>query len=395
MTVSQLWADHIATAAVFAVIGLSLNIVLGYTGQVSLGHHAFVGLGAFLSAYWVTERSGCTPEAGCANAPMGAFLTGIFVAILSGLIAAGILGMIALRIKGLYLALITLTYGFVAVNSLFEVPFLTRGGAGMPAPRPLPLATDRAYMWFCIGAVAVCLIIDWRLLASKAGRAILAVKESEAVASTYAINVTVYKLMAFMLSGAFAGLAGALFAYRRQIVVAVDFSFATALVWVLMVVVGGLGSRLGVVIGSAFFALFAFLVALIGPLEDFVHETLNRDAEELVLVIGPLLALFTMISFPGGIAEQISPITRWLGGEKFSMHPEGKQKKPHVGLLVKLGIKKPKHEAAPEAALEGPKGSAELLGGTSRPSLSGTDKNLAFVEAEERSAGDGTSREAG
>lgn len=340
-TISGVWADRIALAAIFAVIGLSLNIILGYTGQVSLGHHAFVGFAAFLSAFWVTEQANCVPEEGCTNAPMGAFVMAVTIAILSGVLSAGILGMIALRIKGLYLALITLTYGFVAVNSLFEIPALTRGGAGMPAPRPVALATDHRFMSFCIAAVAVCLVIDWRLLSSKAGRAILAVKESESVAATYAINVTMYKLMAFMLSGAFAGLAGALFAYRRQIVVAVDFSFSVALVWVLMVVVGGLGSRLGVVIGSVFFALFAWLVSLIGPVEHFILETLNRDPEELVLLVGPLLAVLTLVAFPGGIAEQISPITRWFGGQRFTMHPEGSHKKHHGSALEKLGIKKP------------------------------------------------------
>jgi len=344
-TLSGIWADHMSIALIFAIIGLSLNIVLGYTGQVSLGHHAFVGLSAFVAAHHVTERAGCAPENGCIESPLSAFFTALFLAVLVGALSAGILGMIALRIKGLYLALITLTYGFVAVNSLFELPDLTRGGAGMPAPRPKIFFTDHRYMLLCAVFLGLLMFIDWRVLKSKVGRAILAVKESEAVAASYAVNVTVYKVLAFTLSGAFAGLAGALFAYRRQIVVANDFGFQFALIWVLMVVVGGLGSRLGVVIGSMFFALFPFLIELIGPLEDLVGD----KKEQVTLVIGPLLALTTMIQFPGGIAEQISPITRWLGGDKFSMHPDGKKKKSHHGLLHRLGVKKDKaHEQAPE-----------------------------------------------
>jgi len=362
INVDQIWADRIAFAAIYAIIGLSLNIVLGYTGQVSLGHHAFVGLAAFIAAYWVTEKGGCLPEEGCTATPMGAFWTGVFMAIVSGLVSAGILGLIALRIKGLYLALITLTYGFVALNSLFEIPFLTRGGAGMPALRPAAFATDHRFAFLCVSMVAVCLFIDWRLLSSKAGRAILAVKESEAVAASYAVNVTMYKLMAFMLSGAFAGLAGALFAFRREIVVAVDFRFELALIWVLMVVVGGLGSRIGVVIGSAFFALFQALIVLIGPLNRFIEHTLERDPEEFVLVIGPLLAILTMIQFPGGIAEQISPITRWLGGQRFTMHPEGKRKKDHGALLAKIGLRKKHHDRPDEPeALPEPAESTEIL----------------------------------
>ena len=358
-TLSPRWADQISLAIIFAIIGLSLNIVLGYTGQVSLGHHAFVGLSAFVAAHHVTVRAGCAPEEGCIESPLGAFFTAIFIATIVGALSAGVLGMIALRIKGLYLALITLTYGFVAVNSLFELPDLTRGGAGMPAPRPKMFFTDHRFMLLSGLFLAALMFIDWRILKSKVGRAILAVKESEAVAASYAVNVTVYKVMAFTLSGAFAGLAGALFAYRRQIVVANDFGFQNALIWVLMVVVGGLGSRLGVVIGSMFFALFPFLVELIGPLDTLVGD----NKEQLTIVVGPLLALTTMIQFPGGIAEQISPLTRWLGGEKFSMHPDGKKKKHH-GLLHRLGVKKDKgHEIAPEVVA--PVVSSDLLNPTS------------------------------
>jgi branched-chain amino acid transport system permease protein len=350
--VPDFWADRIALAAIYAIIGLSLNMVLGYTGQVSLGHHAFVGLAAFTSAYYVSEKAGCNPDVGCEVASVGAFSIGVLLAILSGVISAGILGLVALRIKGLYLSLITLTYGFVAINSMFEVSFLTRGGAGMPAARPTGFTGDHAFAFLCLALVGVVLFVDWRFLATKAGRAVLAIKESESVAATYAVNVTLYKIMAFMMSGAFAGLAGALFAHRRGIVVAVDFTFSIALLWVLMVVVGGLGNRTGVVIGSAFFALFPFLAGLIGPLEHFVNNTLDRDLEEFTLIVGPLLALVTIISFPGGIAEQISPITRWLKGERFSLHPEGKPE--HHGRpnpLHKLGIGRKKETSEARATV--------------------------------------------
>ena len=351
ITMDGLWADRVSLAAIYVIIGLSLNVVLGYTGQVSLGHHAFVGLAAFVAAHHLTVRAGCVPEEGCTQSSLTAFFVALALGILSGAFSAGLLGLVALRIKGLYLALITLVYGFVAVNALFEIPFLTRGGAGMPAPRPKLFVSDHSYMTLCLLFVALVLFIDWRMLASKMGRAVLAVKESEAVAASYAVNVTIYKVMAFMLSGAFAGLAGALFASRRQIVVAADFGFATALLWVLMVVVGGLGSRLGVLIGSAFFALFPFLVQLVGPLNHFVESTMKRDPEEFTLVIGPLLALLTMIQFPGGIAEQISPLTRWLGGQRFSMHPEGKHKKEGHGLLGRF--KKASPEETDEVTASG------------------------------------------
>jgi branched-chain amino acid transport system permease protein len=338
--VPQFWADRISLAAIFAVIGLSLNMVLGYVGQVSLGHHGFVGIAAFVSAYYVTEKAGCTVEGGCT---LGAFAAGMLFAALSGAVAAGILGLVALRIKGLYLALITLAYGFVAETSIFEIAFLTRGGAGMPAPRPEGFTSDRAFAFLTFAFLTAVVFVDWRFVRSKVGRAVLSLKHSEAVASSYGINVTAYKVLAFILSGMLAGIGGGLFAFHSTNVVSNDFQFATAVLWVLMVVIGGLGKRTGVIIGSAFIALFPFLIELWGSLENFVEDTLNREPSYLPLVVGPALAVLTLVSFPGGIAEQISPITRWLRGERFSMHPEGHAPKKHKAhkrgaLMAKLGI---------------------------------------------------------
>jgi branched-chain amino acid transport system permease protein len=151
----------------------------------------------------------------------------------------------------------------VAVNSFFEIPALTGGGQGLAAARPALFSGDAAYAYFCLAILGLVIFVDWRLLASKLGRGILAIKESEAVAASYGVNVTTYKVAAFVLSGVFAGLAGALLGPIDDQVVAANFQFSIALLWVLMVVVGGLGNRVGVVIGSAFFALFTHIVGLI------------------------------------------------------------------------------------------------------------------------------------
>jgi branched-chain amino acid transport system permease protein len=352
-TVPQYWADRISLAAIYAVIGLSLNIVLGYIGQVSLGHHGFVGIAAFVAAYFVSERMGCTPQVGCGLDHFGA---AILLATLSGGIAAMLLGLVALRIRGLYLALITLAYGFMAERVIFEIPFLTRGGAGMPAPRPDGFTSDRAYAYLTLIFLVLVLYVDWRLVRSKVGRAIMSVKHSEPVAASYGINVTSYKVLAFIVSGLFAGLAGGLMAFRTLNVVSNDFNFSIALLWVLMVVVGGLGNRTGVVCISAFFALFPFLAELITPLERFVAGTYGRALAQVALVFGALLAILTIVSFPGGFAEQISPITRWVRGQRFSMHPEGHGHPPKEGgakgaLLAKLGLHK---KSEPHSATDEP-----------------------------------------
>lgn len=339
-TVEGFWADRISRAAIFAVIGLSLNIVLGYIGQVSLGHQAFVGIAAFIAAYYATEKAGCEFE-GCS---MSVFITSTVIAALSGAVAAGILGIVALRIRGLYLALITLAYGLVSQNSIFEISFLTRGGAGMPAVRPDGWVSDNAFAFLTLIFLAGVIFVDWSMMRSKVGRAILSVKHSEPVAASYGINVTGYKIIAFVLSGMFAGIAGSLFAFRNQNVVANDFFFAETLTWVLMVVVGGLGNRVGVIIGSAFFALFGSIVEPIlhwmGGLATPLHFLEEAGAQAyVVIIVGGALAIITIILYPGGIGQQVSPITRWLGGQRLSMHPEGHgTHKPHTPKELKTGV---------------------------------------------------------
>jgi branched-chain amino acid transport system permease protein len=132
----------LSTVAVFAVVALSLNILVGYTGQVSLGHSAFVGVGAFASGFAMTVLG--LPWA-----------LGVAVAITVGAVAAIVIGFVALRVRGLYLALVTLVYAVFAERVLFNIEALTGGGAGMMAPRPPWAMGDVTYAYLCIGAVVV------------------------------------------------------------------------------------------------------------------------------------------------------------------------------------------------------------------------------------------------
>jgi branched-chain amino acid transport system permease protein len=348
--VSGYWADRISLAAIYAMIGLSINMVLGYAGQVSLGHHGFVGIAAFVSAYFVTVKAGCVTG----DCPISSFGVAVLLAALSGAVAAGLLGLVALRIRGLYLALITLAYGLMAERSIFQIPALTGGGAGQPAPRPDGFTTDTSYAFLCFAVLAVLIFVDWRLYRSKVGRAILSVRHSEPVAASYGINVTNYKVLAFVMSGMFAGIAGAMFGFRATQVQASLFDFATSLLWVLMVVVGGLGNRVGVIIGSAFFALFPYLLTITQSFEHFFRDTLGREESYFTLVIGAALALLTIIQYPGGIAQQVSPITKWLGGGKFEAHHGHKPKsdKKKAGVLTKLRRAADAGEGTPASTAE-------------------------------------------
>jgi branched-chain amino acid transport system permease protein len=298
------WDDRISLAAIYAIIGLSINVITGYAGQISLGHQAFVGIGAFMSGFMV--------------GPVHAsFIIAVPVAGLVGALLAFALGLIALRISGLYLALVTLTFGLMAQSTIFNWRSFTGGGAGRAAPRPSAFQSNEAYAYLCLLVLGLFLLIDWRLAKSRAGRAIVAVRNNERVAATLGINVTAYKLFAFVVSGFIAGIAGSLFAHHTQSAYANDFQLQVALLWVIMTVVGGLGSRAGVVIGSAFFALFPELLAAVKRWLPFIKGMTTEKLAVLAPLVGAVLLLLTLTLYPGGIGQQLLPIRRWLAGGRF------------------------------------------------------------------------------
>jgi branched-chain amino acid transport system permease protein len=301
-----------AKAAIYAIIGLSLNVLIGYTGQISLGHQAFVGVGAFTSAYMVSQ----------AHQP---FLVGVIVAMAVGGVQALVLGLVSLRVRGLYFALVTLSYGLLAQNTIFKISSLTGGAAGQDAARPSGFTTDHAYYYLCLVFLAGVLWVDYRLMKTKGGRALLALRENPRVASTFGVNVTLFTLFAFVLSGVLAGLGGALFAHLNTQVSSEVFDFQLALIFVIMTVVGGLKSRTGIVIGSSLFAMIEYVIHNVPGLERFLviipGPTLTGGTA--ALVIGPLLLLLTLTLFPGGIGQQIRPFVRWLGGQRFDIHDRG------------------------------------------------------------------------
>lgn len=312
-------ADQAAAteAVIFAVIALSLNILLGYAGQISLGHQAFVGLGAFTSAYVVVDLQ-------------LSFWFALLVAAVMGALQAGLLGAVSLRVSGLYFALVTLAYGTFTQETLLGVTAITGGEGGKPAPRPAGFETETRYYLLCLGVLALVLFLDWRLTSSKAGRALQALRENPRVAATYGIHVNAYVLLAFAMSGLFAGLAGALMAHHDEVIVGGKFGFELALLFVLMTVVGGLRSRSGVVIGAAFFALLETgkLLELVDrplgavglSLTDFIEGTIGLPREFVALVVGPILLLLTLRMYPGGIGQQIAPVRQWLLGGRFDRH---------------------------------------------------------------------------
>jgi branched-chain amino acid transport system permease protein len=305
-------------AAIYVLVGLSLHILIGYTGQISLGHQAFVGTGSLVAANVASTGP-------LHRADSFEFAFSLIASIAVGAVAAVVLGGVALRITGLYLALVTLVFGSVAASAIFSIDRLNGQSAGVPALRPPALVTDYRFYLFCAAMCAVVGYLDVQLGKTKTGRALNAVRENELVAQAYGVNVIAFKLIAFAFSGAIAGLAGALYTYRVESFSDKNFSgiagFNLALIFVVMVVVGGLGSRVGVAIASAFFGLIDVLLDLV--LKHTPMAQYYSDHKQYVAgLIGSLLLLQTVVMNPRGLGQVADPVSRWLRGGRFDLHAQ-------------------------------------------------------------------------
>jgi len=282
------WFETLAKGVALAAMGLALNVVMGYAGQISLGHAALAGVGAFASGVLTAPDRFGLP-----------FFLGALAAMTFAAGIAFLIGLPALRLKGVYLAVATMGFAFAMQESLFRAPFISRGSAGVELPRPLIGTFEflRAGDYFALVLVLLLLVwvLDTNLTRSKLGRALQAIRADETIAASFGVDVTRYKLLAFTISGAIAGLAGAMYGHTVQFINAETFDFDQTIILVIIVVLGGLGSRVGVTSAAAFYVLFpAILVKLFG------NKLLGWD-----FIIGAALLIYTISKHPGGLAEAV------------------------------------------------------------------------------------------
>ncbi len=224
-----------------AVVGaVGLNLLIGYTGQISLGHGAFIAIGAYTTAL-LTGKVG---------------LPFIVSLPLSGAMAA-LLGMIvgipALRLKGLYLALGTLAFGFVVEYVVFHWD-LTQGDMGTAVPRVSlggwVIRTEWQYFYFSTAFAALAVIVGKNIARSKIGRSFTAIRDRDIAADAMGIPLAKYKVMAFAISSFYAGTAGCLMAHYQKWIVPGNFDLHLSIAYIAMIILGGLGTILGSVLGA-------------------------------------------------------------------------------------------------------------------------------------------------
>ena len=257
------------------LLAASLNLVLGFMGQLSLGHCGFMAIGAYTAAL----MSLAFQRAGVYDEKSGAVFIGIlFLCIISaGLLAAlfGVLvGIPALRLKGDYLAIITLGFGLIIVNVINNLPFAGQNGLAEGSAAASLYATglgfgssDRvSYLWAGVGVTILCVTLMFMFIRSKYGRAVRAIRDDEIAAAASGINTGYYKVLTFAFSAFFAGVAGALYACCNASLSTVSFSFTNGSILnstfvVVMVVLGGMGSLTGSVVSAVIMFLLNYQIA--------------------------------------------------------------------------------------------------------------------------------------
>src|SRR6201994_1893924 len=271
----------VETIMIYAILLFGLDIVVGYTGQVSLGHAGLFGVGAYTAGVLFIKLG--MPF--YVTVPMAIVVTAAFGAILA---------LPALRVSGPYLAMVTLAFGTIIQILINEMDFLTSGPLGIKIPKPsfgggAPM-NETEYYWLVAALLVVSLVVVHRVLKSHLGRAFEALRDSPVASDCMGVSVYRYKVYAFVISAGFAGLAGCLYSYSEQYISPNTYNFELTILFLLAIIMGGRKTRTGAIIGSTIIVLLPKL------LDDIVMFRTVATILAGVVVIGAVFALVRKVS---------------------------------------------------------------------------------------------------
>ena len=252
LALDTFYLGELSLLYIYAIAGIGLMLLVGYTGLVSLGHAAFLALGAYAHAILLAH-----------GVP---FVLSLVMASVFCAFIGGIIGIPAMRMTGIYLAIATLAFAFIVEHSLAHMEGLTGGFRGMPVERPQIFGVDLggtvAFYFVCLLVLIGSLLVALNLLRGPTGRAFIGIRDSEISAQSMGIDLARTKSLAFAISAGFTGLAGGLFAHKLGYLAPDAFTLLTSIQLLLMVVVGGLGSLHGVIFGAIFIVLLPQGIAI-------------------------------------------------------------------------------------------------------------------------------------
>lgn len=271
---------HLANmVGISVILILSLNLLFGYTGQVSVGHAAFYAIGAYTTAILMARLQ-------------WPFWVGVPASVASAGLAGALLGLPCLRLRGYYLAMATLGFAVVVFVVLQQWQPVTGGAMGIIGiPRPklfdYTFNNESSYYYLVLVATLFTFFVVRNIVASPAGRAMLAIRESETAAEALGVDVTKYKMLAFTVSAGLAGLAGSLFAPLSRYVSPDAFTLLPSIIILSMLIIGGLGRHLGAVLGGILMVLLPEFIGFVGQFRVLVYS---------------LCVLLVIIFMPEGLA---------------------------------------------------------------------------------------------
>ena len=294
----EYWLAQLTFVLIYGIAGLGLMLLSGFTGQFSLGHAAFLGVGAYTQALLTA-----------AGWPF--FLALACAALLSA--AAGIVvGLPALRVKGIYLAIATLAFGFIVEEVFARWEGLTGGNAGMHVKAPAILGwsveSAEGFYFICLVTTVLVTLGTLNLLRSSTGRAFVAIRDSEISAQSMGVHLARYKTLAFALSAALAGVGGALYAHKMRFLSPDQFSILQSIDLLLLVVIGGLGSVHGAFLGAAFLIAMPQLISLT---KDYLPDAIGQAPGLQAVVYGAVLIAFVLFE-PLGLYGRWLKVRTWL-----------------------------------------------------------------------------------
>jgi branched-chain amino acid transport system permease protein len=297
--------------AIYTVVALGLNLLTGYSGQISLGHGAFFAIGAYGTAIVATRLGLPWP-----------------VCILVGGLAAGIAGYLlgwpSLRLTGPYLAIATLALAIAVPQALLKFEGLTGGVQGLKLPQPRPpaglgLAQDQWLAYICVVTAILMVWLTLNLVRGRVGRAFIALRDSEIAAQAVGVSLPRFKTLAFAVSAFYTGLAGGLLAYLLGYIAPDAFTLVVSIEFLTMVVIGGLASVGGSVIGAV---IIVILPLVSSNLTDYLAGLLNlvglsavgATTRGLIWAIYGVILILVMVFLPGGLVSLYYKVKgRWVG----------------------------------------------------------------------------------
>lgn len=283
---------HVACVCGISIIAaLGLNILTGFTGLISMGHGAFMGIGGYTAAILATK----------AGLP---FIATIPLAGLLSAVLGAVVGIPTLRLRGLYLVVTTLAFQFIAEHVFFHWESMTQADRGILVPPAtlagISLEAKESYYYVILFMVVVTAIFTKNLVMSRTGRALVAVRDRDIAAEIIGIHVAKYKILAFIVSAFIAGMAGGMYGYLAGHIGPDLYTFNQSVLYIGMIIVGGMGTVLGSILGAIFMTLLPVVIGEIsGPLASSYPDFASRIGSIDVTVYGLVIILFLLLEPQG------------------------------------------------------------------------------------------------